>query len=236
MRTVERPEVKDVSDGVVIRTEGLTKTYPTGVTAVDGLDLAVRRGRDLRPARPQRRGQDHDRRHADDPRDPDVGTSDGRRHRRRRASVDGQGRDRGRLADQHAGPEPHGLGEPLLPRPVLRDGQEGVQAHRRRDPRGLPAVRSRRRRRGDAVGRHGAAAHGRAQHLPPAADPLPGRADLRAGPAVADRAVGHHRSDPPRGADDRAHDALHGGGGPPLPAGRDHGSRASCWRSTPPTR
>ena len=35
----------DVSDGVVIRTEGLTKTYPTGVTAVDGLDLAVRDGK-----------------------------------------------------------------------------------------------------------------------------------------------------------------------------------------------
>ncbi len=44
MRTVERPEVTDVSDGVVIRTEGLTKTYPTGVTAVDGLDLAVSEG------------------------------------------------------------------------------------------------------------------------------------------------------------------------------------------------
>ena len=44
MRTVERPEVTDVSDGVVIRTEGLTKTYPTGVTAVDGLDLAVQEG------------------------------------------------------------------------------------------------------------------------------------------------------------------------------------------------
>ena len=44
MRTVERPEVTDVSDGVVIRTEGLTKTYPTGVTAVDGLDLAVHEG------------------------------------------------------------------------------------------------------------------------------------------------------------------------------------------------
>ena len=44
MRTVERPEVTDVSDGVVIRTEGLTKIYPTGVTAVDGLDLAVSEG------------------------------------------------------------------------------------------------------------------------------------------------------------------------------------------------
>ena len=44
MRTVERPEVTDMSDGVVIRTEGLTKTYPTGVTAVDSLDLAVSEG------------------------------------------------------------------------------------------------------------------------------------------------------------------------------------------------
>ncbi len=33
-----------VSDGAVIRTVGLSKTYPTGVVAVDGLDLEVRSG------------------------------------------------------------------------------------------------------------------------------------------------------------------------------------------------
>ena len=33
------------SDGTVIRTQGLSKTYPTGVVAVDGLDLEVRPAR-----------------------------------------------------------------------------------------------------------------------------------------------------------------------------------------------
>jgi len=45
MRTEEQPDVTPaVSDGIVIRTQGLTKTYSTGVTAVDGLDLAVSEG------------------------------------------------------------------------------------------------------------------------------------------------------------------------------------------------
>ena len=69
------------------------------------------------------------------------------------------------------------------------------------DARGLPARRPRRRRRGHALRRHGAAADGRAQHRPPSAHAVPGRADVRPGPAIADRAVGDHRADPRRGAD-----------------------------------
>ena len=58
----------------VIRTGELTKVYPgTDFAAVDGLDLDVRAGRDLRPARPERRGQDDDRRDADHAGDPDLG-------------------------------------------------------------------------------------------------------------------------------------------------------------------
>ena len=38
------PQATAITDGVVIRTEGLTKVYPTGVTAVDALDLAVSEG------------------------------------------------------------------------------------------------------------------------------------------------------------------------------------------------
>ena len=45
MRTEEQPEALAApADGIVIRTEGLRKVYPTGVTAVDGLDLAVEEG------------------------------------------------------------------------------------------------------------------------------------------------------------------------------------------------
>ena len=38
------PVMAPATDGVVIRTEGLTKVYETGVRAVDGLDLEVREG------------------------------------------------------------------------------------------------------------------------------------------------------------------------------------------------
>jgi ABC-2 type transport system ATP-binding protein len=41
---VSAPEVPSAGDGVVIRTEHLTKIYDTGVRAVDGLDLEVREG------------------------------------------------------------------------------------------------------------------------------------------------------------------------------------------------
>ena len=44
-----------------IEAHGLVKTYPGDVRALDGLDLAVEAGHGLRPARPQRRRQVHDR-------------------------------------------------------------------------------------------------------------------------------------------------------------------------------
>ena len=238
MRTVERPEVTDVSDGVVIRTEGLTKTYPTGVTAVDGLDLAVRRGRDLRPARPQRRGQDHDRRHADDP---------------RRSRPSGRAIVGGIDVVAHPGHGQAVIG--VVPQTNTLDrsltvwenlyfhgryfgmGKRESQAHRRRDrsrtfrlaDRADADVR-------DAVGRHGAAAHGRAQHHPPAAHALPGRADVRARPAEPARAVGHHRRAPrARGRRSCSRRTTWR-----KPTSSASGSRswttASCWRSTPPPR
>jgi ABC-2 type transport system ATP-binding protein len=45
MRTKVQPEAPTIAtDGVVIRTVGLTKVYDTGVTAVDGLNLSVDEG------------------------------------------------------------------------------------------------------------------------------------------------------------------------------------------------
>ncbi len=43
----------------VLEVTGLTKRYGR-LTAVDGISFAVPRGRDVRPAGPQRRGQDDD--------------------------------------------------------------------------------------------------------------------------------------------------------------------------------
>ena len=41
---VQRDGTAPMIDGVVIRTDGLTKVYDTGVTAVDDLDLEVNEG------------------------------------------------------------------------------------------------------------------------------------------------------------------------------------------------
>ena len=140
MQTNVQPEAPaPMTDGVVIRTEGLTKVYDTGVKAVDAPGPGGPRGRDLRPARAERRGEDDDGRHAHHARHPDRGARDGRRRRRRRASLRGEGTHGRRLADQHARSQPHRVGEPLLPRPLLRDGHEGIQARRHADARGLPA-------------------------------------------------------------------------------------------------
>ena len=84
---VERePGATGPADDVIV-TEGLTKVFDGrggAVRAVDDLTPGAA-GRGLRAARPERRGQDHDRRHAHDARDPDVGRSVGGRHRRGRA-------------------------------------------------------------------------------------------------------------------------------------------------------
>jgi hypothetical protein len=42
-----------------ISQEGLTKTYASGHQALKTIDLDIRQGRDLRPAGPERGGQDH---------------------------------------------------------------------------------------------------------------------------------------------------------------------------------
>ena len=76
-----------------------------------------------------------------------------------------------------------------------------------------------------AVRRHGPAAHGGAGHLPPPVGAVPRRADRGPGPAEQARAVGPARRAARRRPDDPAHHALHGGGRPALPAGRDHGPR-----------
>ena len=66
----------------IVRTDGLVKRYD-GTLAVAGVDLAVERGRDLRPGRPERRRQDDDPAH---PRDAPRAVGGRRRDRRHRRS------------------------------------------------------------------------------------------------------------------------------------------------------
>ena len=119
------------TDDEVIRTDELTKVYPGDILAVDGLDLSVQARRDLRPARSERRRQDDDRRDAHDARHPDRRTRVRRRRRRRRAPDRGEAGDRRRAADEHARPVAHRLGEPLLPRSLLRHEREDVEGRGR---------------------------------------------------------------------------------------------------------
>ena len=138
--------------------------------------------RDLRPARPERRRQDDDRRHAHDPGHPD--------RRATRSSAASTSSPHPHRAKQVIGVVPQTntldrsldvVGEPLLPRPLLRD--ERARRRRReadRAARAVPARRPRAAPRRRALGRHGAAADGGAGDHAPPDDPLPRRADRRA--------------------------------------------------------
>ena len=170
----------------------LVKTFGD-FTAVDGVKLLGAHGHRLLDARPQRRGQDHDRAHDDDPaRFPTSGT----------AHVAGfdVATEPGRRAP------PHGSHRPV------RDGRRA--AHRAREPPahrstcyGLDrAAREALRRRAaravldlteagdkvvkDLLRRHAAPARPRGQPRRQPAGALPRRADHRARPAQPQRAVG----------------------------------------------
>ena len=97
-----------------------------------------------------------------------------------------------------------------------------------RAARAVPALRPRRASRCRALGRHGAAADGRAGDHAPARDPVPRRADRRPRPAEPHRAVGDPRRAARRRPDDPPHHALHGGGRRALRPARDHRPRPAA--------
>ena len=122
--------------------QGLPGRHPRGRRA---RPLGAAR-RDLRAARPERRGQDDDRGDAHDARDPHERSRVRRRRRRRRAPDRGEAGDRRRAADEHARPLAHRLGEPLLPRSLLRDEREDGEGRGGPAARAVPARRPGRRR------------------------------------------------------------------------------------------
>ena len=155
-----------------------------------------------------------------------------RRHRRRRAPDRGQAGDRRRAADQHARPLARRLGEPLLPRPLLRDERQDARSRGRPPARAVPARRPRQGAGARALRRHGAAPHGGAGDHAPPVDPLPRRADRRPRSAEPHRAVG----DPRRAARRRARRSSSPRTTWRRPTSSATGSRssttASCSRST----
>ena len=219
-------------DGVVIRTEQLTKMYPGDILAVDQLDLEVRRRRDLRPARPERRGQDHDRRDAHDARDPHERARARRRGRRRRPptaakqliGVVPQTNTLDRSLDVFENLYFHGRFFGMNAKTAKAEAHRLLEQFRLADRARVPVL---------------ALSGGMAQRLMVARaimhrpdDPLPRRADGRPRSAEPHRALGDPRRAARRRPDDPAHHALHGGGGPALRPPRDHRPRPACSRST----
>ena len=176
-----------------IRLEGLVKDYagPPAVRAVDGIDLAVSEGESLRPARPERRRQDHHRRHLHDARLlPTAGRVPSP------ASTSSQTLPRApphrcRHAVQHSRSVVHRGREPRVPLPLLRMGARAARAA----PRAARAVPARRPCQGpSALSRgDGAAAAGGPRDRAPSRRPVPRRTDRRPRSAEPARAVGGHR-------------------------------------------
>ena len=222
-----------VTDGVVIRTEGLTKIYDTGVTGGRSPRPRGARGRDLRAARAERRRQDDDDRDADDDASCRPAGHAYGRGRRRRAPTPSRpsgciGR---RLADEHARPQPHGVGEPLLPRPLLRRWARAPTP--RAAPTscsscsGSPTARTPTCRRSPA-GMAQRLMVARAHRPPPARcsswTSRPPASTRRPGSRLWEIIGDLHAE----GQTVAAHDPLHGGGRPALRAGRDHGPREAA--------
>ena len=171
---------------------GLVKTYST-VTALDGVDLTVPTGHRARPARTQRRRQDHHRPHPHHPPEARRRLGRGRRGRRagaRRATV----RRRIGLSGQYAAVDEYLTGfENLdmigrlyhLGRKQSRErARELLAAFRLEDAGDRPVQ--------DVLGRHAPPARPRGRARGGPAGALPRRADHRARPARPHRHVGGH--------------------------------------------
>ena len=227
MRSTKEVVPSDRVDDVVIRTEQLTKVYPGGLKAVDDLDLVGAAGRDLRPARPERRRQDHDRRDA---------------HHARRSRPAGTAFVGGIDVVAHPAAAKQVIG--VVPQTNTLDRSldvwENLYFHGRffgmtRQDGARPRPTGCSSSSGSPTGPTApvlALSGGMAQRLMVAraimhrpADAVPRRADRRPRSAEPHRAVGDPRRAPRRRPDDPAHHALHGGGRPALRPGRDHRPR-----------
>ena len=184
---------------------------------------ARRRGRDLRLPRPERRRQVDHRAHADDAAAPDLRHRDRGRVRHRPPGPAGAEGDRRGAAGGGARPDPD------RPRaPAAADGApccaaRGARGARAGAARARGPDRGRRPQGADVLRRHEAPARPGAGARPPPADPVPGRADDRPRPAVAERAVAGGR---PAREGGRCHGlpdhAVPRGGRRALRPGRDH--------------
>src|SRR5437762_3268752 len=172
------------------------------------------RGRILRPARSQRRRQDHHRPSVGHPAAPHARHGPGRRIRRRARGLGDAAPHRPRVSGDHAGPRSHGGAEPAFRGAAVESAGPGRRPAHRPSARAIRAARATARRGAHLVRRHAAGARHRARAAARAAGAVPGRADRRPRPA---RPAGVMGTDPTaaRGfrADRLPHHPLRRGGG-----------------------
>ena len=185
-----------MTDAVIA--EGLVKRYGD-VTALDGLDLRVPRGHGARPARAQRRRQDHAVRILTTLLEPDAGRAEVAGSTCSREPGEVRQRDRPLRAVRRRRRVPHRLREPRHGRPAL---PPGPRRSRGAGPRAARAVRPRRGRRPagqDLLRRHAPPARPGRRAGRRAAGAVPRRADHRPRPAQPHRHVGRHQETSSRG-------------------------------------
>ena len=191
-----------MSSGEGIEVEGLVREFKNGPRAVDGIDLRVAGGRDLRLPRAQRRRQVDHGADADHAAAADRGHGAGGRLRHRQARGP-QVRSSIGAALQEAALDPLLTGREHM---RLQTALHGI-AKAEREERGARTARAGRPGRSGRpqsrrlLGRDEAAARPRAGAGPRAAHPLPRRADDRARHPEPHRALGRgRRGSPPRRA------------------------------------
>ena len=204
--------------------EGLERAFDE-VLAVQGIDLAVERGRDLRLPRPQRRRQDDHGADADDAAAADRRPRHRRRPRRGQGGAGGARLDRRRPAGSGARPaDDRPRADPPAGDPAGHPDRGGQAARRRPARAGRPGRRRRPPRR-HLLGRDAAPARPRRGARPRAARPLPRRADHRPRPGQPQDDLGGGAGAERRGHDRLPHHPVPGGGRPARRQRRDHRQR-----------
>ena len=210
-----------MSDVPAIKADGLVKHY--GKTkALDGLDLTVPDRHGLRPARPERGGEDHRRPHPGDAAAPGRRAGARPRPRRGRRRPRRAPDDRPHRPVRGARRVPHRAGQPDHDRPAQpadgagRQGPGGraaraVRPDRRRDPGGQ-----------DLLGRHAPAARPGGLADRPSGGAVPRRADDRPRPERPRADVGHRPAAGRGRHDAAAHHPVPRRGGRAGQPGRRH--------------